>query len=270
MAGRPEILYPLFGALTVLDGIGEKMAQNFAQMGVEKPRDLLFTLPQSGIDRAKRDTIRDVVAPAVVTVEVEIGMHVPPRSKGRPYHVHVSDAQTEFRLVFFHAHGDYLKKQLPTGQRRVVSGKIEIFDGIGQMVHPDHMLPVSQADEIAPFEPVYPLTQGVTQKIIARAMRSALERVVDLPEWIDPGQRARAGWPGWADAIRTAHAPQSLSDIGPSVPVRERLAYDELFAHQLKLALARQTARAKPGRASTGDGALSNNCLLYTSDAADE
>lgn len=261
MAGRSEILFPLFSDLTALEGVGPKTARNFEQMRIASPRDLIFTLPQSGIDRAKRDTIRDVVPPCVVTVEVEIGMHVPPRSKGRPYHVHVSDAKTEFRLVFFHAHADYLRKQLPTGVRRVVSGRIELFDGVAQMVHPDHMLPLEQASEIAEFEPIYPLTHGITQKVISRAIRSALDLAPDLDEWIDPGQLRQARWPSWQAAIGLAHRPGALSDLSASDPARERLAYDELFAHQLTLALARSHLRAKPGRASPGTLALQDKVL---------
>ena len=134
--GAPKSCSHCSGALTELDGIGPKTAKNFEHLGIEKPRDLLFTLPQSGIDRAVKASVQDAVLPDVVTVEVEIGMHVPPRSRGRPYHIHVRDDKLEFRLVFFHAHGDYLQKQLPTGQRRVVSGKVEMFDGLAQMVHP--------------------------------------------------------------------------------------------------------------------------------------
>jgi ATP-dependent DNA helicase RecG len=55
---------------------------------------------------------------------------------------------------------DYLQKLLPTGQRRLVSGKVELFDGIAQMVHPDHVLRVEEAGEMPAYEPVYPLTPG--------------------------------------------------------------------------------------------------------------
>jgi ATP-dependent DNA helicase RecG len=261
MAGRPEILFPLFSALTELDGIGPKTAKNFEHLGIEKPRDLLFTLPQSGIDRAVKASVRDAVLPDVVTVEVEIGMHVPPRSRGRPYHIHVRDDKLEFRLVFFHAHGDYLQKQLPTGQRRVVSGKVEMFDGLAQMVHPDYMLPLSRASEIPTFEPVYPLTHGVTQRVFHKAAQSALDRVVALGEWIDAGQKKKAGWPDWEDAIRAAHNPFQLSDITATHPVRERLAYDEFFAHQLTLGLARATVRAKPGVSSKATGEYQSRVL---------
>ncbi len=122
MTGRPEILFPLFAALDTLAGVGPKTARTFAQMEVEKPRDLLFTLPYSGIDRRHRASILGVELPAVVTVEVDIGRHLPAARKGLPYRVEVRDAQTVFQLVFFHAREDWLSKQLPSGQRRVVSG----------------------------------------------------------------------------------------------------------------------------------------------------
>ncbi len=261
MSGRPEALFQLFGALTSLDGVGPKTAQHFAGLDIEKPRDLLFTLPGSGIDRTRITSIREAVLPAVVTVEVEIGMHVPARQKGRPYHIHVRDAETEFRLVFFHARGDYLQKQLPTGQRRVISGKVEMFDSMAQMVHPDHILLAAQADAIPAFEPVYPLAQGVSQKLMARAAASALEMVPAMAEWIDPGQKAKSDWPDFSDAIIAAHHPQSLKDMAPTTPVRERLAYDEMFAHQLTLSLARASVRAKPGIASVATGALQSKVL---------
>ncbi len=259
--GRPEKLFKLFSKLTNLDGVGPKTATLFEGLHIEKPKDLLLTLPSSGIDRSRKASIRDVVLPETVTVEVEIGMHVPARQKGRPYHVHVTDAETEFRLVFFHARGDYLQKQLPTGQRRVISGRVEMFDSMAQMVHPDHMLPIAKADAIPEFEPVYPLTQGVTQKLMFRATRSALGMVPDMAEWIDPGQLAKSDWPSFYDAIHAAHAPTSLKDMAATTPVRERLAYDEMFAHQLTLSLARAVTRAKPGVASVATGRLQSKVL---------
>src|SRR5690606_18366367 len=113
---------------------------------------------------------------------------------GKPYRVTVQDAGTAFQLVFFHARADYLHKLLPTGQRRIVSGKVELFDGIAQMVHPDHVLPLAEAESIPAYEPVYPLHAGVTQRVMWKATRSALELAPDLAEWIDPGLCAREGW----------------------------------------------------------------------------
>ena len=258
---RPPVLFPLFAGLETLPGVGERTAKHFAQMGVERPRDLLFTLPYAGIDRRLRQSIRDAVPPATVTVEVTVGAHVPPRRKGGPARVFVRDAGTEFQLVFFHARADQLQKQLPTGQRRVVSGKVELFDGIAQMVHPDHILRPEEARDLPAWEPVYPLTAGITQRLVAKAVAATLARVPDLPEWADPALVAREGWPGWAAAVRVAHAPQGADDVAQFAPARRRLAYDELFAHQLTLALARRTIRRGKGRASVGTGALQRRVL---------
>ena len=261
MSARPEVLFPLFAALTSLEGVGPKTAQNMGGLGVEKPRDLLFLLPFSGIDRTLKETVQGADLPATLTVEVEVGQHRPPRNKGGAYRIDVIDPQIAFQLVFFHARGDYLSKLLPTGQRRVVSGKIELFDGLAQMVHPDHAVRVEDAVQIPSFEPVYPLTAGVTQKPLSKSMASALERVPQLDEWIDSTQKDLKKWPDWRAAIKTVHAPKSVGDLAQTSPARERLAYDEFMAHQLTLGLARANRRRAPGVESHGSGALRNQVL---------
>lgn len=261
MSGRPEQLFPLFAGLETLDGVGPKTATAMAQIAIETPRDLLFSLPYSVIDRRRRETIQGLDLPATATVEVTVGVHRAPARKGGAYRVHVTDAQTEFQLVFFHARTDYLTRLLPQGARRLVSGKLELFDGLAQMVHPDHVLPIDEAHEIPDFEPVYHLTQGVTQKTMTRAINSALTRVPDLSEWIDAAQLAQAGWPAWHDAVATAHAPAARDDTAPDHPARARLAYDELMAHQLTLAIARARERKARGITSVATAALQGKVL---------
>jgi len=258
---RPEILFPLFAGLETLEGVGEKTAKAFGALGVERPKDLLFLLPHSGVDRSRKASLRDVVPPVTATVEVEVGLHMPPRQKGRPYRIMVRDAALEFQLVFFHARGEYLQKLLPTGQRRLVSGKVELFDGVAQMVHPDHVLRPEEAGDLPAFEPVYPLVAGVTQKQVTKAAAGALTRAPDLPEWIDGPLKAREAWPGWRAAVETVHAPSSQADLAFTHPARQRLAYDEFFAHQLTLSLARASLRRGKGVASRGTGLLQKKVL---------
>ncbi|MCA3446876.1 MAG: ATP-dependent DNA helicase RecG [Rhodobacter sp.] len=258
---RPERLFPLFADLETLEGVGPKTARALAGLGVARPKDLLFLLPASGVDRSRKASVRDVVPPATLTVEVEVGAHFPPRIKGRPYRVMVRDAGLDFQLVYFHARGDFLQKLLPTGQRRLISGRIELFDGIAQMVHPDHVLRLEEAADLPAYEPVYPLVAGLTQKVMAKAAASAVARAPELPEWIDAPLVAREGWPDWRAAVVLAHAPSGPGDLAQSAPARLRLAYDELFAHQLTLALARASLRRGKGRASIATGALQARVL---------
>lgn len=261
MSGRPEQLFPLFAGLETLEGVGPKTAQLLGQLGIQAPRDLIFTLPHSGVDRRLRDSVKDAHLPATLTVAVTIGAHRPARSKGGAYRITVEDAQTSFQLVYFHARGDYWQRQLPEGSRRIVSGRVEFFDGMAQMVHPDFAVPEDQAGDIPDFEPVYPLTSGLTQKVMYKATRGALKRLPVVAEWADPGQVAQAAWPDFAAAAEAAHDPQNAQDLTATAPARERLAYDELFAHQVTLALARQNERRKMGRANRGDGRLQERVL---------
>jgi ATP-dependent DNA helicase RecG len=258
---RPERLFPLFADLETLDGVGPKVAKALAGLGVERPKDLLFLLPAAGVDRSRKGSVRDVVPPVTLTVEVEVGAHFPPRTKGRPYRVMVRDSGLEFQLVYFHARGDMLQRLLPTGQRRLISGRIELFDGIAQMVHPDHVLRPEEAAELPVYEPVYPLVAGLTQKTVAKAAASAVARAPELPEWIDGPLKAREGWPDWRAAVAAVHAPAGPADLAQAAPARLRLAYDELFAHQLTLSLARAVLRRGKGVASIGTGRLQARVL---------
>jgi ATP-dependent DNA helicase RecG len=258
---RPEALFPLFAGLETLPGVGPKAAKAFESLGVTRPKDLLYLLPHSGVDRALRQSVREVVPPATLTVEVEIGQHVPPRRKGGAYRIHVRDSRVEFLLVYFHARADALAKLLPTGQRRLVSGKVELFDGIAQMVHPDHVLRVEEGREIPAYDPVYPLSAGLTQRVVGKAAQAALTRLPVVSEWIDAGLVAREGWPDWATALAQAHGPAGAAGLAFTHPARLRLAYDELLAHQLTLSIARTRLRRGKGVVTEGTGALRDKVL---------
>ncbi len=258
---RPEALFPLFAEMETLPGVGPKAARAFEALAVTRPKDLLYLLPHSGVDRALRGSVRDVTPPATLTVEVEIGQHVPPRRKGGPYRVHVRDRKVEFFLVYFHARAEALQRLLPTGQRRLVSGKVELFDGIAQMVHADHVLRLEEAADLPAYEPVYPLSAGLTQRVLAKAVAEALKRLPPLPEWIDGALKVREGWPDWQAALRLAHAPDGPATLAFTHPARQRLAYDELFAHQLTLSIARAQIRRGKGIETRGDGQLREKVL---------
>lgn len=253
--GRPPALFPLFSGVDGLPGIGPKAADSLAQMGVTRPRDLIMTLPASGVSRRRIADVTQARPPENITISLRVERHVPPSVRGRPWRVVCSDGQHEVQLVFFHPRGDWIEKQLPADQVRVVSGKIELFDGQRQIVHPDGIL--NEGGSLPPtFEPVYPLSGRLTQGVMQRAIAASLSRVPEVAEWIDPALKAREGWPDWQHALTRAHAPTGPANLSATDPDRARLAYDELFAHQLTLALVRRDRRRRTGRINGGDGRL--------------
>ncbi|MGR3435344.1 MAG: ATP-dependent DNA helicase RecG, partial [Shimia sp.] len=231
MAGRPPILFPLFAEITTLPGVGPKVAEALAALRITRPRDLPFHLPHTVIDRRPRATIQGADLPATLTAEVEIVRHHAPGRKGAPYRVTVEDAQLAFQLVWFRPQVDWITRTLPVGARRIVSGKVEAFEGLAQMVHPDHILPPEEAAALPPFEPVYPTAAGLAQKTLVKALTGAMARMPDdLEEWIDAEWLRRQEWPAMRAALEAAHAPDAVNATAPTAPARARLAYDEVFA----------------------------------------
>ncbi|MCY3875478.1 MAG: ATP-dependent DNA helicase RecG [Rhodobacteraceae bacterium] len=261
MPGRPEILFPLFAPLDGLAGIGPRTAKHLEQLGVKRPRDLLFTLPRSVLVRREITSISEGSPQEPVSIKVEVGSHQPGTRKGLPYRVWVHDGRQRFQLVFFNAHKDWLEKNLPVGQQRIVSGKIEEFNGLRQIVHPDHIRDPGTKSGVLSAEPVYPLVSGLTQKMMNRSVSAALERTPDLPEWISPEMLTSRGWPSWRDALTLSHSPRSEAETNFGFPPLERLSFDEMFAHQLTLALARSRLRQQRGRSNHGDGRLAKRVL---------
>ena len=230
MTNRPEILFPLHKSLTSLEGIGPGIERKMRGLSIEKPLDLLLTLPISGIKRELVDTVFMYPSGRYVVVEVTIVRHQPGRSKQTAYKVIVQDKEVSFNLVFFHARKDHLNKVLPVGEKRIISGKLELFDGIQQVVHPDYIIQPSEKIEIKRFQAIYPLTAGITQKIMRKSLHSALQLLPELEEWIDPSLKKSRSWPDWSQALKLVHGPTSQEAVAPSYPARERLSYDELFA----------------------------------------
>ena len=253
---RPALLNPLFAPATALAGVGPRVARALARAAGKRAVDLLWRLPTGVIDRRFAPKVRDAPPGRVATLTVEVGEHAPPSHPRRPYRVLCGDDTGDVELVFFHARADYLGQVLPPGATRIVSGRVERFSGAAQMTHPDHIAAPEELGRIARVEPVYPLAAGLTKRTLERAVAGALERAPELPEWLDPRLAAREGWPAWRDAVAQAHRPGGEADLDPDTPPRRRLAFDELFANQLALALVRAHTRRSGGRKLQGDGRL--------------
>ncbi|MBK6897212.1 MAG: ATP-dependent DNA helicase RecG [Alphaproteobacteria bacterium] len=246
---RPFDLDPLFRSLVALPGIGPRNAKLMENLvGGPKVLDLLFHAPVDFVDRRFSGKISDVPNGRVVTLTVRVGKHSPNARKNLPYRVQCLDESGVMMLVFFHANKVWIEKQLPEGQTVIVSGRVEYFQGQPQMVHPDAVGKVEDRAAIERIEPIYPLTQGITNKLMNKSVAAAERMIPALPEWLDEAYQAQQKWPGWKEALTALHHPESEKDLNPLTPCRARLAYDELLANQLTLLIVREHQRVVEGR----------------------
>ncbi|GIX17251.1 MAG: ATP-dependent DNA helicase RecG [Rhodothalassiaceae bacterium] len=255
---RPPVLYPLFAELASLPGIGRQRARLFARLGIARVRDILFHLPKDVVDRRLRAGPLAAHLGEEGAFLLEVLRHEPaPRGTRRPWRVVARSAEGErVDIVFFHAEKAQVQSRLPEGARRIVCGRLEQFGGRLQIVHPEQVLAPERADGLAPFAPVYGATEGLGQLVLREAAGAALSRVPQLPEWIRPEVLAREGWPSFAAALTAVHAPAGRDALLPAHPARRRLAYDELLADQLALALTRRQFRHEAGLARRFTGSL--------------
>ncbi|MGH6817465.1 MAG: ATP-dependent DNA helicase RecG, partial [Methylovirgula sp.] len=264
---RPALLNPLFAPATSLSGVGPKIAQLLDKLVTESGKgarvlDLLFHLPYATIDRRTRAKIAEAPLDHLVLIEARVVEHLPPGPRSRaPYKVLVEDETGDVLLVFFLANPQWIEKSLPVGETRWISGKLELWDGYRQIVHPDRVLDAEGLAKMQAVEPIYGLTEGLQPRALAKAISAALARLPDLPEWHAQATAKISALPSFAQALRALHRPEDPAAITPTAPARVRLAYDELLAHQLALALTRERLRRAGGRASRGDNSRTTKVM---------
>ena len=264
---RPVILNPLFAEARVLSGVGPRIEKLLGKVLAcegrpPRVRDLAFHLPAGLIDRRYRPKLIAAEPGRIVTVTVNVLDHKPGvRGRKVPYRVLTTDDTAAMEVVFFTAHEDHIRKVLPPGERRTLSGRLDSFNGRLQMAHPDYIVPPGESDTIPDVEAVYPTTEALPARTIGKFVRQALERFPAMPEWLDDAYRQRQGWPDFVAAMRAVHTPHGQADLEPMAPARMRLAYDELLANQMALALIRDSVRQRPGRALKCAGRLREKAI---------
>ncbi len=249
MAMRPEALNPLFVETEVLDGVGPKMKKPLEKLGLSRVRDVIFHLPERFVTRRAVATLDEAGEGEQIVVALTPTEHRAASGRG-PYRVLAADDAGNICTLTYFGRASYTaKKLLPPGEKRWVAGRLDRYGDMLQIVHPDHVVAQS-GDTLARLsEPVYALSEGLTQPRIAGLVAQSLARLPSLPEWIEPTQLAKEGWPEWADALKLSHKNENEA-------ARNRLAYDELLANSLALLLVRADNRARKGQPLKGDGGL--------------
>jgi ATP-dependent DNA helicase RecG len=259
---RPDILNPLFAEVEVLKGIGPALAKPLHKLGLDRVVDILFHLPVSWIDRKRVAALDESDVGRAVTVALTARDYRQSGGRG-PFRIFAEDEAGNYVTLTYFNNPGWGKKQLPLGERRLVSGRLDRYGQELQMVHPDYVLLPAEAAQIPEREPVYPLSEGLTNHRLGDLAGQALARRPELHEWIEPSLKAQQSWPDWADALETAHRDPAAAKA------RERLAYDEVFANQLALMLVRASSRKRKGVPLKGDGSLRDKLQLpYVATAA--
>ncbi|AKM07139.1 ATP-dependent DNA helicase RecG [Pelagerythrobacter marensis] len=247
---RPDILNPLFAETATLDGVGPKLQKPLGKLGLARVRDVAYHLPERFVTRRPVDNLDHAGEGEQIVIALTPTEHRAARSGRGPYRVLAQDDAGNICALTYFGRASYTaRKQLPVGERRWVAGRLDRYGDMLQIVHPDH---VSEADDDTLgqlCEPVYALSEGLTQTKVAGLAAQAMARLPELPEWIEPGQLAACSWPAWKDALPQAHR-------GEDTAARDRLAYDELLANSLALMLVRADNRRRRGQPLAGDGGL--------------
>lgn len=253
---RPEILNPLFAEVDTLDGVGPKLKKPLDKLGLTRVRDVAYHLPERFVTRRAVQNLDEAGEGEQIVIALTPTEHRAARSGRGPHRVFAQDAIGNVCALTYFGRAAYsAKKLLPEGERRWVAGKLERYGDMLQIVHPDHVLEEGGESLQRLCEPVYALSEGLTQPKVASLVAQAMARLPELPEWIEPAQFDKAQWPAWSDALKLAHK-------GEHAAARDRLAYDELLANSLALMLVRADNRQRRGRALVSDGSLRGKLQL--------
>lgn len=251
--------------ISSLPGVGPRTRALLKHLVGNSVSDLLYHFPLKIIERIYFPTIKEFLRSVstlneeiFVTLIVQIQGYSPSQRKGGPLRVHVKDDTGAFDILFFNSNLKYIQKKLILGSKILVSGKPVFYGGKFQISHPDYIGPTQSLPDFQGPSPVYPLTAGLSTKIVAQVAKTALKLIPFTPEWLDPNFLNQYNWPFWKEALTFLHTPRSSHDLSPASPARQRLAYDEILAQQLMLLMSRHHHTKTYGRS------FRNNQTLFT------
>ena len=223
--------------LTDFPGVGEVRAKALARLGLHTAGDLVGYFPRSYEDRRERCTIAG--APLDQPVCVEVMLAEEPRLMNIRRGLDVTRIKvvdhTSAMLVSFFNQG-YLRQALHRGEEYILYGKVELVGNHRQMTNP-HFEPAARPRFTGRIMPVYPLTAGITNHLLAGLVERALEELPPVEESLPEAFRARHRLAGAAESYRAIHFPEDEAALDAA---RRRFAFEELFYLSLGLALLRE------------------------------
>jgi ATP-dependent DNA helicase RecG len=255
-----ERLDSLFKDISTIRGAFGKKRAFYCKLMGGRVVDALWHLP-SGIElREKIDNLHEKLVSKTVTLIARVDSHEPSSRLGRPYRVICDFNGERLEVVFFNFNRHYLKEKATVGKNIMITGKLEydarFKESVWKITHPDHIGSPAELPYWVGVKPIYPLTAGTNQYSVTHVIKDSLKIMPHLPEWLDPDFIKQKKWPSWNEALRSAHHPQAYFDVTAEHPSRQRLAYDEILAHQLSLHLTKRQNLKLASLPLLGDGRL--------------
>ena len=240
---RPNNIFSLFSSLKSINGVGEKKIKILEKKIGPYLINLLFYLPLRSVNRFEYTSLKTIKHNEIITCELEVvEINIPPFNYRKKVNVSKiitfglnNEKNVRLDIIYFGRNTQYLKNIYQLGKKLIVSGKFESFNGLGQIVHPDYVLPIKDKNKIPKIENVYSLFEGVNQKFISKIIIESLDKIPDIPEWLSEKTVKENQFVSWKTSIKKIHVPDDIYDNDLNNIYRRRLALDELIANQISM-----------------------------------
>ena len=230
--------------ITFVKGVGPQRAELFQRLGIHIARDLLYFFPRDYQDLSNLREIAELEEGEIVSVRGLITEcdHRVTRSGSTMFGILVQQGNQHLRAVWFNQ--SFMKDRLQQGQHVLLFGRPKLKGMRWEMSHPRAEILQSEEDLPAtPLQPLYPLTEGLSQHHVRMATKNAVEAYVDLlDEVFSTALLERYGLVGLPETLRAIHFPENQAALEQA---RRRLVFQELFILQLALMLRRQKLQAE-------------------------
>ena len=229
----------LFNSIENIKGIGPKTLKLFKKLCGKKIIDLLLTIPRNYKKRKYIQNISDEHLNEEIALIVNVIKHLPQFHPKMPYKILCNNNSSEIEIIFFRGYVKYLKKILPTGEKKIICGKLEKLGNKYQIIHPENISPLEELPYLHGSLSVYSLTRGLTMSVYRKSISKALEKLIEIPEWINKDILKKNNWRPWKQTVELLHKPKELNDEKIK-KIRERLAFDEALSHYIKLLVTKE------------------------------
>ncbi len=252
-----------------LTGVGKRIAERLAHIGIYHVQDLLFHLPLRYQDRTRIHRVRDLLPGEHVVVEGEVESVTTPKIGRTRLFVRINDASGKLHLRFFYVNG-LQRTHLKIGMRIRCFGEVRLGTHGVEMIHPEYRIvtpemPLLIEDRLTP---IYPTTEGISQLMLRKLTDQALQLIGDgglLQEVLPAAILQTLQLPSLKEALQFVHRPPTDAPLDLLVEGRhvsqKRLIFEELLAHRLSLLHLKKTFQVQQAYAFKNPGKLNKKLL---------